>query len=324
MRLVLLLVVLTAVNSSTVEESLAAEQSVGDTDKPVAEAPGKLPEQAEDERRPLQSRLLGATPEERARLAEERRRLSAAAASFGTDPTAIIGYYQLTYGHSEFVSKLRLDTATAVVQVPLTPNWLVRVTVPYVWADLDQPRGFTTNGVSDMVVRMGGRLYATENVAVLVGADASFPTAANKQLGTGKYTLGPGGAVAVPLARARSLFFTLVQDFNSVGGDPSRPNIHFMQVQSTINTIWTERLWTSAQMTWDMDWNQNRKTTMNLQGEVGYQLDKRWNIFAGGGGGVVGRDTFLGLDWTALAGVRWMIHGSIFQERVFEQFPKPK
>jgi len=268
--------------------------------------------------------LLGATPEERARLAEERRRLSAAAASFGTDPTAIIGYYQLTYGHSEFVSKLRLDTATAVVQVPLTPNWLVRVTVPYVWADLDQPRGFTTNGVSDMVVRMGGRLYATENVAVLVGADASFPTAENKQLGTGKYTLGPGGAVAVPLAPARSLFFTLVQDFDSVGGDPSRPNIHFMQVQSTINTIWTERWWTSAQMTWYMDWNQNRKTTMNLQGEVGYQLDKRWNVFAGGGGGVVGRDTFLGLDWTALAGVRWMIHGSIFQERVFEQLPKPK
>ena len=44
---------------------------------------------------PLQSLLQGATPEEHARLEEERKRISAAARAFGTDPTAINGYYQL-------------------------------------------------------------------------------------------------------------------------------------------------------------------------------------------------------------------------------------
>src|SRR5207249_2133889 len=106
-------------------------------------------EPQESERRPLRELLYGATPEERERLAEERKRLSAAAAAFGTDPTAIIGYYQLTYGHSAFTNNLRLESATAVVQVPLTPNWFVRATLPYLWADSNQPMGSTTDGSSD-------------------------------------------------------------------------------------------------------------------------------------------------------------------------------
>ncbi len=284
------------------------------------EAPSKEP--AEDPRRPLRELIYGATPEERARLEEERKRLSATAASFGTDPTAIIGYYQLGYGHSAFTNGLRTDSASAEVRMPITPNWFVRATLPYVWADLNQPRGSTTNGTSDTVIRMGGRLYASPNVALLIGGDASFPTAAKNELGTGKYTLGPGGAVAVPLPRARSLLFVLVQDFHSVGGDPSRNKINFMQVQTAVNTIWSERWWSLASLTWAVDWNNNRKTTMNLLGEVGHQFDNGWNVFAGPGVGVVGKDTFLGLDWTVQAGVRWVFKTPLFPERLLEQFPK--
>ncbi len=191
---------------------------------PADKAPSKEPS-ASGERRPLRELMLGATPEEREQLAEERRRLSAAAAAFGTDPTAIVGFYQLGYGHNAFTNGLRLDVATAEVRLPITPNWIVRATMPYVWADPNQPGGSTMDGTSDMVVRMGGRLYASENVALFIGTDASFPTASETQLGTGKYTLGPGAAVAVPLPRARSLFFLLVQNFNSCrSSQPSTPS----------------------------------------------------------------------------------------------------
>src|SRR3989442_10627001 len=113
-------------------------------------------EPQESERRPLRELLYGATPEERERLAEERKRLSAAAAAFGTDPTAIIGYYQLTYGHSAFTNNLRLESATAVVQVPLTPNWFGRATLPYLRADWNWPRGPTAHGTSDRLGRRPG------------------------------------------------------------------------------------------------------------------------------------------------------------------------
>ena len=276
---------------------------------------------AEGKRRPLQTLLQGATPEEHARLEEERKRLSAAAKAFGTDPTAINGYYELNYGNSTFSNNLRLNTATADVRLPVTPNWVLRMTMPYVWADLDQPRGFTTNGASDMSVRTGNRIYASPDVALFIGADVVFPTGSNDRLSTGKYTLGPGGAVAVPLPRARSLLFTFVQDFNSVGGDPSRRDIHFMRVASAFNTIWSERWWTLATMTYYVDWNNNNKTTMNLLGEVGHRLDKHLNVFAGPGVGVVGKDTSFGLDWTVLAGVRWVFQTPLFSEKLVEELP---
>ena len=283
--------------------------------------PKSAEEKPEHKLRRLEAFLEGATPEERARLEEERKRLSAAAAGFGTDPTAIVGYYQLVYGHSAFTNNLRTDTATATVQLPITPNWLFRVNLPYVWADLDQPRGFTKDGTGDMTIRTGGRLYSNEYVALFIGTDAAFPTASETPLGTGKYTLGPGGGLAVPLARVHSLLYVLAQDFNSVGGDPSRAKLHYTQVQSTLNTIWTERWWSSAIATWDLDWENHRKTTLNLQGEIGHRFDDHWNVFAGPGVGVMGRHTFLGLDWTVQAGVRWVFKTPLIPERFFESIP---
>jgi hypothetical protein len=269
----------------------------------------------------LESRFYGATPEEHARLEEERKRLSAAAAKFGTDPTAINGYYQLEYGRNAFTNNLVTNTATAEARLPITPNFVVRATIPYVWADLNQPGGFTTNGASDLVVRFGGRVYASPDLALFVGGDVTFPTGSNDQLSTGKYTVGPGGAAAVPLPRLSSLLFVFVQDYNSVGGDPNRANLHFMRVTSAFNTIWSQHWWSTASMEWDMNWNNNRKTTMNLLGELGHRFDNNWNVFVSSGAGVAGRDTFLGLDWTVQLGVRWVFMTPFFSERVLEQLP---
>ena len=291
----------------------AAEKSAGRPREPAA---GSLEEPAE--RRRLPSLLSGATPEERTRLAEERKRISAAAAAAGTDPTAIIGYYQLSYGHNAFTNGLRTDSATAVVRLPLTPNWLFQVTLPYVWADLNRPSGgFTLNGTSDLVLRTGGRLYASENVALFAGIDASFPAASERQLGTGKYTLGPAVALAAPLPRLQSLSILLLEDFNAIGGDPSRTDIHFLQVQSVVNTFWSEHWWTLLTGTWDTDWNNRRKPTLNLLGQIGYRFDNHWNVFVGAGGGVVGKDTFLGMDWNVQAGVRWVFGTPLIPETFF-------
>ena len=75
-------------------------------------------------------------------------------------------------------------------------------------------------------------------------------------------------------------------------------------------------------MTWDMDWNNNRKTTMNLLWEVGHNFDNHWNVFAGPGIGVVGRDTSFGVDWTVQAGVRSVFRTPLIPQRVFESLPR--
>lgn len=267
--------------------------------------------------RRLSSLLSGATPEERARLSDERKRISAEAAATGTDPTAIVGYYQLSYGHSAFAGGLQTDSVTPVVRLPLTPNWFVHVTLPYVWADLNRPREFSVDGTSDLDLRTGGRLYAGEYLALFAGLDASFPAASEKRLGTGKYTLGPAAAVAAPLLRLHSLSYLLVGDLNSIGGDPSRRSIHYLQVQAGFNTFWSPQWWTLLLGTWATDWNNHREPAFNLVGQVGYRFDQHWNVFVGAGGGVVGQKTFLGQDWNVQAGVRWVFETPIIPETFF-------
>jgi hypothetical protein len=323
MRILVMIGFLWIVCSETSTLSIAAEKTVGPADEPVETLSETRPEPAEGLlRRRLESRLHGDTPEERARLDAERKRLSKTAASFGVDPTAMIGFYQLLYGHNAFTNNLRSDSVTATVRLPITPNWIVQASVPYLWTDPNQPRGSTMNGAGDMSFRTGARVYANEDVAVLVGFDALFPTASEQRLGTGKYTLGPGVALAAPLPRMRSAFYLVAQDYNSVGGDPSRANLHFTRVQATAYTVWTERFLTGAVMTWDVDWNHQRKTSMNLVGDVAYRFGNHWVLFAAPGVGVVGKDTFLGLDWTVQAGVRWMFKTPLFPERVFQSYPK--
>jgi hypothetical protein len=151
-------------------------------------------------------------------------------------------------------------------------------------------------------------------MTIVLGADVVFPTASNDQLGAGKYLVSPGGAVAFPLPKLRSIFFTVVQDFNSVGGDPGRADLHYLQVQPNFNTIWSEHWWSSVIGTVAVDWNNNRKTTMNLQAEFGHQFDNHWNLFVRPGVGVLGRDTFLGVDWAVQAGIRWVFETPLFGE----------
>jgi hypothetical protein len=257
------------------------------------------------EARSLRWSFLGTTPEERAHLEEERRHLSEAAANFGTDPTAIIGYHQLVYAHSTSTNSLRLDTATATIRLPVTPDLGLQVHMPYGWADLNHG-GFTTNGAGDMTVRAGARVYASNTMALFIGADGSFPTASETLLGSGKYTIGPGGALSVSLPRLDSLFFALVEDFNSIGGDPRRAQLHYTQFKPSINTIWSERWWTEASMFLYWDWLHERRTTMNLQGELGHRFGNHWAVFVDAATGVIGRESFLGLDWSVQAGVRWV------------------
>jgi hypothetical protein len=315
------LAIMCAVGIGTGSVSLAADQPGQPAENPATvkqEKEGKTPLRPPQK---LGERIRGATPEERARLDAERRRLSGEAASFGVDPTAIIGYYQFLYGHSVLTNNIRIDSAAATIRLPMTPNWAFQVSMPYAWADLNNSSAFPLRGARDMTTRTGGRIFANEDLAVFIGLDASFPTASEKQLGTGKYTLGPGGSLAVPLPRMRSFFNVVAADYSSVGGDPSRPNLHFTQIQPAFYTFWTDQWISGAVMTWDVDWNNGRKTTMNLLGEVAYRFTDHGIIFAGPGLGVAGRETFLGLDWTVQAGVRWVFRTPLLPQTLFQSIP---
>lgn len=75
-------------------------------------------------------------------------------------------------------------------------------------------------------------------------------------------------------------------------------------------------------MTWDVNWNHERRTSMELQGQVGYRFDNHWAVFAGPSAGVMGRDTALGQDWAVQAGVRGLFKTPLLPEQLFKSLPR--
>jgi len=45
-------------------------------------------------------------------------------------------------------------------------------------------------------------------------------------------------------------------------------------------------------------------------------------VYVEPGVGVMGRSTFLGLDWMVQAGVRWLFRTALITERLFKGLPK--
>lgn len=268
-------------------------------------------EQGPEDERSVRSRRvvgrLGARPltlEEQ----EEAKRLSAIAARMGTDPTAIIGRVQTLFRYDALEGGSRASNLVGRIDVPYHKNFLLRADLPYVWSDPNQPGASSQNGVSDLLVRAGGRVYSDPADTIFAGVDFTFPTAADK-LGSGKYTVGPGVATAHVFPTWGSIVFALLQHQFSVGGDPSRNDVSASRLQCWFNTIWTDHWWTQIEAVAQMNWEQKEKTSMTLEFEGGYRFTKDWAVWLRPGVGLWGRSLPGAYDWNFEVGIRRMFAG---------------
>lgn len=273
----------------------------------VTEDPAPGPELEEaGPSRPVVKRL-GARPltlEEQ----EEAKRLSAIAARMGTDPTAIVGRVQTLFRYDALEGGSRASNVVGRIDVPYHSNFLLRADLPYVWSNPNQSGTSNHNGVSDLLVRAGGRVYQVPGDAIFAGVDFTFPTAADK-LGSGKYTVGPGVATAHVFPAWSSLVFALLQHQFSVGGDPSRNDISASRLQCWFNTIWTDHWWTQLEAVAQVNWEQKEKTSMTLEFEGGYRFAMNWAVWVRPGIGLWGRNLPGAYDWDFEVGIRRMFVG---------------
>jgi hypothetical protein len=236
---------------------------------------------------------------------EEATRLSTIAARMGEDPTAIIGRTETLYRYDALEGGKRTNNLVARLDVPYHGNFIFRADLPYVWSNPNQPGTSNQNGVSDLFVRTGGRVYTDPVNALFVGMDFTFPTADN-QLGSGKYTVGPGVATAHVIPAWGSLFYTLLQHQVSVGGDPSRQAVSLSRVQGWFNTIWTDQWWTRLEVITQVDWERKATNSMTLEFEGGYRFVKDWGVWARPGVGLWGRNIPGAYEWNIEVGIRRM------------------
>jgi hypothetical protein len=262
------------------------------------------PSEKEPTRRPF--KRIGPqpmTPEER----DEAERLRKVAAKYGTDPTAIVGRLQLTSQYLDLPQGARARDAVARVDVPYRGDWLLRVDVPFFkWIDPNLPGTTSAQGMSDLAVTAGWRVYNTPEYAVLIGALATFPTASEVRVGSGKYTAGPAIATARFLPRWDSFLIGLLQHQTSVGGDPSRRDIALSRAAAQVNSFWADKWWTIVQAVWQIDWERSAKSSMTMEFEAGRSLVGRFGAYIRPGVGIWGRDVAGAYQWNIEVGVRYM------------------
>lgn len=245
---------------------------------------------------------------------EEATRLSTIAAKMGTDPTAIIGRVQTLFRHDALEGGNRVsNNLVGRIDVPFHKDFLLRADLPYVWSHPNQlgtsnQGSSNQNGISDLFVRAGGRVYSVPGDAIFAGVDFTFPTAEGT-LGTGKYTVGPGVATAHVFPAWRSMFFMLLQHQFSVGGDPSRNDISASKIQAWFNTIWADHWWTQLEAVIQVDWERKETTSGTLEFEGGYRLTKDWSTWVRPGVGLWGRSLPGAYDWNIEVGIRRTFEG---------------
>ena len=268
--------------------------------------PGSEPKQEDSPREPrflppvLRPQL---TPEEQ----DEAERLRQLAAKYGTDPTAIVGRLQLSSQYANLPHGAQLSETIARVDVPFRRNWLLRVDTPFHrWLDPNRPGVASAQGLGNLSAILGWRAYNTPEYALLIGAASSFPTASDDLLGSGKYTVGPIVATGRFLPQWESFLFGVFQHSVSAGGDPSRADVSFTQASLQINTIWTDRWWTTAQGAWQVNWERKGKSSMVFEIELGRNVVGRWGLFARPGVGIWGNDLAGAYEWNVEVGTRFM------------------
>ena len=238
---------------------------------------------------------------------EEAERLRNLAAKYGTDPTAIVGRLQLSSQYADLPHGARLSDTVARVDLPFRGNWLLRVDTPFHrWRDPNIPGMDSAQGLGNLSAVLGWRAYNTPEYAFLIGAASSFPTASQDTLGSGKYTVGPLIATGRFLPQWESFLFGVFQHSISAGGDPSRADISLTQASVQINTIWADRWWSTVQGAWQVNWEQNAKSSMVFEFELGRNVVGRWGMYLRPGVGIWGNDVAGAYDWNVEVGTRYM------------------
>src|SRR5262245_20751192 len=287
---------------STPEDQVTDETPEAESEPEKPGAPDKQP------RRRILKRIgpQPMTAEER----EEAERLRKIAARYGTDPTAIVGRFQLSSQYLDLAESAQATASTLRVDLPFQGDYLLRMDMPFLRTiDPNSPNSpgmSSQHGLSDLSVTAGWRVYNTPEYAVLIGALSAFRTASNAALGFGKYTVGPAVATARFLPRLESFLIGLLQYQTSVGGDPSRKDISLLGATVQVNSFWGQRWWTVFNSVWQVDFERSGKSSMTMEFEGGRNLIGRLGAYIRPGVGIYGRDLPGAYIWNIEVGVRYM------------------
>jgi hypothetical protein len=235
------------------------------------------------------------------------RLLNVVTADNGQNAAAVVGRVQLSTEYRDRGGGGVQFESVARVDIPLGERFVVRTDLPFLWFDPQTSGSTSMTGFGDFSMRLGGQVWRTPGFTLLAGGDIIFPTAGSPDLGRGKYQIGPGIAVSVPVSGINSVVFPTFQHITSVGGDPSRNDVNYTRLRASLDTPWfNNQWWTSFEPNLFIDWNQKSRTAMNLEFEVGKRLGEHFRAWVRPAVGLWGTGVPGAYDWYTQVGIRYI------------------
>jgi hypothetical protein len=120
--------------------------------------------------------------------------------------------------------------------------------------------------------------HVTPTGAYVIGLGVVMPTATDTLLGRGKWILAPATG---PLwfFGGRGLFFVKLQDFISIAGDSSRPELNYFLLTPTFVHLFKQRWWMLADFESKTDWLNHARTGMKSGFQLGRNMSRGFGVW---------------------------------------------
>jgi hypothetical protein len=246
-----------------------------------------------------------------------KRTLAILSAENGTDPTAIIGQLSPRTRYQDHTSDQRLQEI-ARVSLPLSPDWLLRVDVPFTYLDPKDSNEKAVAGLSNIRARLGWRILNKEDGSFFIGSEFYLPTSTNPRLGANYYEVGPTIVGSLHLPDLRSNAFIWIEYLTAVTGrlggglrggvSTDDTSTSESRIRLRFNTVWSKTWWSFVEPRFFVDWTQRAKTGSVLLFEGGRRLDEHWKLYVRPEVGLWGKDVPGAFNYGVEVGVRYMFY----------------
>ncbi len=211
------------------------------------------------------------------------------------------------FQHYDKAGGFGVNQTTLRTILKIGKRFTTRFDVPLVSNTIPNAQGYASFGLGDISIRLlGYKIKESPRSALTASVEFQFNSAVSPILGTGKNLLIPVVTYSTLLKGNKNLFYILLQQTNSVGGDKNRADLSFTKVQSAILHFWNKKLWTVFGGELFIDYKKEAATSMILKCRLTGAPSSRINLWVQGNGGLYG--DFVGrYQWGAEAGVRYFL-----------------
>jgi hypothetical protein len=166
--------------------------------------------------------------------------------------------------------------------------------------------GYDRSGIGDISIRLlGYRIVESKRMVALASAEFSFNTAQSPLLGTGKNIISPVLAASWRIPKHKTVIAGLVQEYFSLWGDNSRPDISWTKLQFFLLNAWSRRAWTMLAP--EMYFNHHKSgASLNLEATAYYRVTGRCTLWLKSGAGLFGNHPAR-YQWTMETGLRYLM-----------------